>query len=127
MSTRSDHPVIVCIALYGLQVWYAWAVAHDRDGGENVAHQQAVLDKARQALPDCVMLHFALADSYESQSRLPEALGIYEVICPCAFAFPTLPLPASPFCLNHCLNKCLCYRHVTWSLHIVICPLPSVH
>ena len=72
-------------------MWYLWAAAHGT-GPEQTAHLQKVLSKAASAIPDCVMLSLALADSYEAEKRQPEAQAVYDVrlslLAPTPFILP---------------------------------------
>ena len=49
------------------------------DESEGLKHALSVLQQARQAMPDCVMLAFAQADLEESSGQVDRARGIYEV------------------------------------------------
>lgn len=62
------------------QIWYEWAVLWRRGADEHSsAHECAVLKQAAAALPDCVMLSFALADALEATGKHSEALKVFEV------------------------------------------------
>jgi hypothetical protein len=64
-----------------LQMWYAWAVVWDGSSGaaDAAEHEQTVLTLASTALPECVMLTFALADVLEAHKQAQEALQVHEV------------------------------------------------
>lgn len=65
-----------------IQMWYEWAVVWRRGAEEHSsAHECAVLKQACAALPDCVMLSFALADALEATGKHAEALKVFEVCC----------------------------------------------
>lgn len=65
-------------------MWYEWAVVWRRGVDEHSsAHECAVLKQAVAALPDCVMLAFALADALEATGKHADALKVFEVCCSC--------------------------------------------
>lgn len=61
---------------------------HSLEGGGGPAMAVTVLNKARTALPDCLMLHFAAAELEESRGEVDAARSIFEelveVSCPIA-------------------------------------------
>jgi hypothetical protein len=54
------------------QVWYDYARWH-ADAGSGVAQATACLVRAVAALPNCLLLHFALADLQEAQGQTEAA------------------------------------------------------
>ena len=48
------------------------------EGGGGPAMAAAVLNKARAALPDCLMLHFAAAELEETRGEIDAAHSIFE-------------------------------------------------
>ena len=60
-------------------MWYAWACVWSTDARQDTAHMQSILEQASAALPNCVMLAFALADVQESCKGAASALKVYEV------------------------------------------------
>jgi hypothetical protein len=54
------------------QVWYDYARWH-ADAGSGVAQATACLVRAVAALPNCLLLHFALADLQEAQGHTDAA------------------------------------------------------
>ena len=60
------------------QVWYGHSRWHAAEGGSGPAAAAAVLTKARNLLPDCLMLHFAAAELEESRGETDAARAIFE-------------------------------------------------
>ena len=61
-------------------MWCEWAELWREYGEEH--HSNHVCDTLRDAcsaLPDCVMLSFALADALHAAKKAPEALAVYAV------------------------------------------------
>jgi hypothetical protein len=58
--------------LWLLQVWYDYA-RWQADSGGGVAQTTACLQRAVHALPDCLLLFFALADLHEAQGDVAAA------------------------------------------------------
>lgn len=54
------------------EMWYDFARWH-ADAGGGPEQATAILTKALQALPGCLMLHFALADMEEAQGQIERA------------------------------------------------------
>ena len=59
-------------------MWYGHVRWHSVEGGGGPAMAAAVLTKARAALPDCLLLHFAAAELEESRGENDAARGIFE-------------------------------------------------
>eukprot|EP00775_Hariotina_reticulata_P002070 gene2070-2390_t len=67
---------LMCL-LHFPEVWYDYARWH-ADSGGGVAAAAACLLRAVAALPDCLLLHFALADLEEAQGNIQAAKDVYE-------------------------------------------------
>ncbi len=61
-----------------MQVWYSHVRWHSVEGGGGPAMAAAVLNKARAALPDCLVLHFAAAELEESRGEIDASRSIFE-------------------------------------------------
>jgi hypothetical protein len=83
-------------------VWYDYSRWHGESGtGPNAA--AAVLERAAEALPDCLMLHFALADLREAAGKGEEAKQVGGIAgwrrgLGLVSAHPRLFAPAPPSC-----------------------------
>ena len=63
-----------------MQVWCEWAELWREYGEEH--HSSHVCDTLRDAcaaLPECVMMSFALADALHAAKKPSEAVAVYEV------------------------------------------------
>ncbi|WIA36938.1 hypothetical protein OEZ86_008179 [Tetradesmus obliquus] len=67
---------LMCL-LHFPEVWYDYARWH-ADAGSGVAQATACLVRAVAALPNCLLLHFALADLQEAQGHTDAAREVYE-------------------------------------------------
>lgn len=64
----------------GMQLWCEWAEQWREYGEEfHNSHQCDALKKACVALPDCVMLSFALADALHAAKKPQDAVAVYDV------------------------------------------------
>ncbi|CAD7699774.1 unnamed protein product [Ostreobium quekettii] len=63
------------------EIWNDYARFHIAGGGTLSAVK--VLDRARTCLPNCLMLHFALADVEESEGHIEKAKDVYEELVRC--------------------------------------------
>ena len=60
-----------------IQIWLEYARWHSDGGGAGPAAAVAVLQRATRALPGCVLLYFAMADTEEVIGRIEEAKQVF--------------------------------------------------
>ena len=68
------------VLLHFPDVWLDYAAWHAEGGGGGTAAAQAVLTKARKALPACLAVQFAAADALEVAGSATKAKEIYETL-----------------------------------------------
>ncbi|KAK9838494.1 hypothetical protein WJX81_002771 [Elliptochloris bilobata] len=78
------------------EVWYDFARWHSAEGGSGPAAAAAVLARARQTLPSCLMLHFAAAELEEERGDADAVRAVFEglvagLVAPADAAAPEPP------------------------------------
>ncbi|GAB4817721.1 hypothetical protein N2152v2_004767 [Parachlorella kessleri] len=76
VSLTYDQALMVL--LHYPDTWLEYAAWHAEGGGSGSAAANAVLGKARKALPACLAVQLAAADALESGGSVPKAKEIYE-------------------------------------------------
>lgn len=67
-----------CVSISCLQLWFGLSRWHASEAGGGAAAAAGVLNKARKALPECSILHFAAAELEEARGDLDAARNMYE-------------------------------------------------
>ena len=78
VSLTYDQALMVL--LHYPDTWLEYAAWHAEGGGSGSAAANAVLGKARKALPACLAVQLAAADALESGGSAPKAKEIYEAL-----------------------------------------------
>lgn len=91
-----------------MQIWHGLSRWHASESGLGVVAASAVLVRARAAMPDCTMLHFAAAELEEGRGNIEAARTLYEEMVQVCHG--SLPISYSAWCAAY-RNKVPSLQH----------------